>query len=175
MDALPVQEPVKAPSKKGLFDFLKSPTRAKTIKALVILIIVAAVPLTVMVSQQKTDNRQDASVLVTCNSLKSTCSRGSTASCRFGGNLQCVYVNIPKGPCYSWVGTCNSGPTVAPTTTCTPGTKQCSGNQPQLCTTTNGQTYTWVNNGTTCATGKTCLNGTCVNPATPVPTSAPTK
>ncbi len=104
---------------------------SRTISVLVILIIAAAVPLTVLVAQQQQKTEQHAAIIVPCNPSKNTCSPGSTGSCRCGGFIQCTRVNISRGACYMWTGSCRACPTARPActggSTCT-STSYCRAN-----------------------------------------------
>lgn len=117
---------------KRFREFIQTPGHSRTISVLVILIIAAAIPLTVLVAQQQQQTQQHASVIVPCSPSKNTCNPGSTSSCRCGGTVQCSRVNISRGACYMWTGSCKTCPTPTPKPTakptCASGTR---------CTTTN--------------------------------------
>ena len=154
------------PLAKRFREFIQTPGHARTVSALVILIIAAAVPLTVLVAQQRQNTQQHASTPTPtptcyhpCGSSCSSCYGSSL--CGSGQHLVCqgcaptCVVNSTTAP------TPTTAPTSQPTSTpvVNPTTAPTSTPSPYTCQLTAGQSCLASSCGTYGSGSGTCPGG----------------
>lgn len=102
---------------KSLWQFITSPTNSRTLGLLILLILVAAIPLTVYVAQQQQTFRQFAGD----DEEKEECDTktGRPGGCECKENIQCASLNCEK-PEGKKDGVCTLGPTPTSTPSGTP-------------------------------------------------------
>ena len=144
-------------------EFISAPGHTRTISALVILIIAAAVPLTVLVAQQQQKTAQHAATLftVTCGTPPQSYQISCTTRACCNGFIPACDSSCPSTPTPIATPVKTPTPTTAPTNppgTCATGTTYCLRNYVPG--------YSCCDNQT-----QTCYNGNCIGGA---PTPAPT-
>ncbi len=167
---------------KRLIEFIQTPSHTRTISAVVILIIAAAVPLTVIMSQKQQEIRQNAATptpyvcsAANCSGPSACVESGPTScelyttgcrnnQCTYGAHAACTGCTHTATPTPVPTGQINptTAPTPVPTAgTCKAGTggaslSNCGGHASYTCVAC-GQceeyTYRCINNNTQCAAG----------------------
>ncbi len=163
------------PFLKRFREFILAPSHSRTIGAVVILIIAAAIPLTVLVAQKQQEVRQHAATYV-CSSTNctgpsacvasgpTTCELYTTACrnnvCTYGPHTTCTGCSHPATPTPAPGSTPTPAPTTPPAGTCKAGTgsslSSCGGHASYVCAgckTCEEYTYRCVNNNNQCSAG----------------------